>query len=159
MAGRHEAAGSRVFDLGYQRYTGPRQGRNRARWALFVNGLRTLLGIGRGGKAKILPALFFFAVMIPALCSSSFLPSSATWSKRRKRATSYRAPPTTTALWPWWWLLFGAIMAPELLGPDRRDNVLPLYLVRPLTTLDYLGMRLAALAVIVLVLVYSGRRS
>ena len=23
-----------VFDLGYQRYTGPRQGRNRARWAL-----------------------------------------------------------------------------------------------------------------------------
>ena len=54
-------------------------------------------------------------------------------------------------------VLFGAIMAPELLGPDRRDNVLPLYLVRPLTTLDYLGMRLTALAAIVLVLVYSGQ--
>ena len=54
-------------------------------------------------------------------------------------------------------ILFGAIMAPELLGPDRRDNVLPLYLVRPLTTQDYLGMRLLAFAAVALALVYSGQ--
>ena len=56
-----------VFDLGYQHYTGPREGRNRARMALFQNGVRTILGIGRGGRAKILPALLFFGVMIPAV--------------------------------------------------------------------------------------------
>ena len=56
-----------VFDLGYQHYTGPREGRSRARVALFVNGIRTLLGIGRGGRSKILPALLFFSAMAPAV--------------------------------------------------------------------------------------------
>ena len=30
-----------IFDLGYQNYDGPREGRMRARKALFVNGVRT----------------------------------------------------------------------------------------------------------------------
>ena len=30
-----------LFDLGYQHYEGPREGRMRARKALFVNGVRT----------------------------------------------------------------------------------------------------------------------
>ena len=63
MTGRE----AEVFDLGYQRYTGPREGRNRARIALFVNGVRTLLGIGRGGKSKVLPVLLFVSVMTPAV--------------------------------------------------------------------------------------------
>ena len=50
-----------VFDIGYQHYTGPREGRNRARLAVYKDGLRNALGLGRGGRAKILP-WFFIAV-------------------------------------------------------------------------------------------------
>ena len=56
-----------VYDLGYQRYYGPREGRARARWALLVNGIRSALGIGRGSRAKILPVLLFVAAVGPAV--------------------------------------------------------------------------------------------
>ena len=56
-----------VFDLGYQHYKGPREGRMRARKALWMNGVRTALGLGRGSRAKILPVLLFVTAMIPAL--------------------------------------------------------------------------------------------
>ena len=56
-----------VYDLGYQRYYGPREGRARARWALLVNGIRSALGIGRGSRAKVLPVLLFVAAVGPAV--------------------------------------------------------------------------------------------
>ena len=141
-----------VFDLGYQHYTGPREGRNRARMALFENGVRTVLGIGRGGKAKILPALLFFGVMSPAVvfviilsfigeAGANFIPGPADY---------YGIVAAVL-------FIFSAIMAPELLGPDRRDNVLPLYLVRPLTSTDYILARFLAFFVIALALVYAGQ--
>ena len=141
-----------VFDLGYQHYTGPREGRNRARMALFENGVRTILGIGRGGRAKILPALLFFGVMSPAVvfviilsffgqAGEGFIPGPADY---------YGIVGVVL-------IIFSAIMAPELLGPDRRDNVLPLYLVRPLTSTDYILARFLAFFVIALALVYAGQ--
>lgn len=145
-----------VFDLGYQRYTGPREGRNRARLALFENGVRTVLGIGRGGRAKILPIGLFLAVITPAAVfvtilafldpiagddASQFIPGPA----------DYYSIVSVILI------IFGAIMAPELLCPDRRDNVLPLYLVRPLTSNDYLIARFLAFFAIVLILVYAGQ--
>ena len=146
-----------VFDLGYQRYTGPREGRNRARWSLFVNGLRTLLGIGRGGKAKILPVLLFVAAMTPAVVFVVILAFIGDLASAVDEGDFVPGPADYYGIVSVVLVLFGAIMAPELLGPDRRDNVLPLYLVRPMTTQDYLAMRLLAFAVIALVLVYSGQ--
>ncbi len=146
-----------VFDLGYQRYTGPREGRNRARWSLFVNGLRTLLGIGRGGKAKILPVLLFVAAMTPAVVFVVILAFIGDLAAAADEGDFIPGPADYYGIVSVVLVLFGAIMAPELLGPDRRDNVLPLYLVRPMTTLDYLAIRLLAFAVIALVLVYSGQ--
>ena len=141
-----------VFDLGYQHYTGPREGRNRARMALFQNGVRTVLGIGRGGRAKILPVLLFLGVMSPAVvfviilsfigeAGADFIPGPADY---------YGIVGVVL-------IIFSAIMAPELLGPDRRDNVLPLYLVRPLTSTDYILARFLAFFVIALALVYAGQ--
>ena len=141
-----------VFDLGYQRYTGPREGRNRARLALFQNGVRTVLGVGRGGRAKILPALLFLGVMSPAVvfviilsfigeAGADFIPGPADY---------YGIVGVVL-------IIFSAIMAPELLGPDRRDNVLPLYLVRPLTSTDYILARFLAFFSITLALVYAGQ--
>lgn len=141
-----------VFDLGYQRYTGPREGRNRARLALFDNGVRTVLGIGRGGRAKILPVGLFLAAMTPAVVFViilSFIGEAG--------ADFIPGPADYYSIVSVLLIIFGAIMAPELLCPDRRDNVLPLYLVRPLTSTDYLIARFLAFFVIVLALVYVGQ--
>ena len=54
-------------------------------------------------------------------------------------------------------ILFSAVIAPELLCPDRRDGVLSLYLVRPLTSTDYVASRWLAFFSITLLLVYSGQ--
>lgn len=145
----HEA---KVFDLGYQRYTGPREGRNRARLALFENGVRTVLGIGRGGRAKILPVGLFLAAITPAVVFViilSFIGEAG--------ADFIPGPADYYSIVSVLLIIFGAIMAPELLCPDRRDNVLPLYLVRPLTSTDYLIARFLAFFVIVLALVYVGQ--
>ena len=145
-----EARGE-VYDLGYQRYDGPREGRARARRAIFENGVRTVLGLGRGPRAKIMPVLLFIGAMTPAIVFviilsvagplASFLPGPADY---------YQVVSIIL-------ILFAAIMAPELLCPDRRDNVIHLYLVRPLTPTDYVLGRFLAFFVIVLVLAYSGQ--
>ncbi len=140
-----------VYDLGYQRYTGPRQGRSQARRAVFENGVRTLLGIGRGGKAKILPIFLFVSVITPAVIFAVIL------SFLGEGADFIPGPADYYAVVSLILILFAAIMAPELLGPDRRDNVLSLYFVRPLTPIDYLLARVLAFFVIVLALVYSGQ--
>ena len=143
-----------VYDLGYQHYNGPREGRSRARKALFWNGVRTVLGIGRGAKAKILPALLFVAAMLPAVVFVmilSFLPAVPNINDFVPGPADYYGVIATLML------LFSAIMAPELLAPDRRDRVIDLYLVRPLTSTDYLLARFFAFFVIVLALAYSGQ--
>jgi ABC-2 type transport system permease protein len=38
-------------------------------------------------------------------------------------------------------LVFAAVVGPEMLCPDRRDGVISLYLVRPLTGTDYVAAR------------------
>ena len=58
---------AQVYDLRYQRYSGPREGRGRSRRAVFESGVRAVLGVGRGGRAKILPALLFVSAMAPAV--------------------------------------------------------------------------------------------
>ena len=139
-----------VFDLGYQPYTGPREGRTRARRAVLENGVRNLLGIGRGGRAKILPVLLFVAAMTPAVMFVAVLALVSADDFIPGPADYYDI--IGVVLW-----IFGAIMAPELLIPDRRDNVLQLYLVRTLSPADYLGARFLAFFGVVLALVYSGQ--
>ena len=146
-----------VYDLGYQRYTGAREGRNRARFALFENGVRTVLGIGRGGRAKILPVGLFIAVMAPAVVFVVMLSLIGDISAALADGDFVPGPSDYYGIVSVVLIIFGAIMAPELLCPDRRDNVLPLYLVRPLTPLDYLLARFLAFFVIVLALVYAGQ--
>ncbi len=150
------AGEAEVFDLGYQRYTGPREGRSRARLALFDNGVRTVLGIGRGGRAKILPVGLFLAVITPAVVFVTILAFLDPLAGD-DAADFIPGPADYYSIVSVVLIIFGAIMAPELLCPDRRDNVLPLYLVRPLTSTDYLLSRFLAFFVIVLALVYAGQ--
>ena len=139
-----------VFDLGYQHYSGPREGRMRARKALWVNGVRTALGLGRGTLAKALPALLFVAVMIPALVAVLIASTADLGADIVSHADYYQIVSVIL-------VLFSAIIAPELLCPDRRDGVINLYLVRPLTTTDYVAGRWLAFFTVTLALVLFGQ--
>ena len=145
-----EAQGE-VFDLGYRHYEGPREGRMRARKSIWMNGVRTALGIGRGWGSKVLPILLFIAVMIPALVISIVASQIGTDDEGLPGHDGYYQIVSTFLI------LFSAIIAPELLCPDRRDGVISLYLVRPLTTADYVAGRWLAFLSVTLALVYLGQ--
>ena len=145
----NEASGE-VFDLGYQHYEGPREGRNRARRALWMNGVRTTLGLGRGSRAKILPVLLFLCAMIPAVVMAVIAVMAGSDDVLPSHSEYYGLEAIIL-------FIFAAILAPVLLCSDKRDGVLFLYLVRPLTTVDYLAARLLAFFSITFVLICSGQ--
>ena len=148
------ASEGQLFDLGYQRYDGPREGRARARKALFVNGIRTCFGLGRGAMAKILPILFFGAVMTPAIV---FIIIAATTERIIGVALDIPGHADYYQIVSLVLLLFSAVMAPELLCPDRRSGVITLYLVRSLTFTDYVLGRWLAFFVVSLLFIYTGQ--
>ncbi|MGI9627894.1 MAG: ABC transporter permease subunit [Longimicrobiales bacterium] len=133
-----------VFDIGYQRYEGPREGRARSRAAVFKDGVRTALGLGRGARSKILPWSF-----IVVLTGIGFILALIVGA-----AQLLGAGPDTLANLPthsdfygiasMFFFVFAAVVAPDLLCPDRRDGVINLYLVRPMTGTDYIAARWAA---------------
>ena len=137
-----------VFDIGYQRYTGEREGRARARKALWINGIRTSLGLGRGMVSKVLPGLLFLALMVPALVFTLLASTiGGVVEDLPGQAEYYQG-----AIIPL--IIFSAIIAPELLVADRRNGVINLYLVRPLTTTDYVVGRWLAFFSVTLVMIY-----
>ena len=143
-----------LFDLGYQRYEGPREGRTRARKALFVNGIRTCFGLGRGAMVKILPILFFGAVMVPAVV---FIIIAATTERLIGVPLDIPGHADYYGIVSLILLLFSAVMAPELLCPDRRSGVITLYLVRSLTFSDYVLGRWLSFFVVSLLFIYAGQ--
>lgn len=140
--------GGTVFDIGYQRYTGPREGRNRGRRAVFKDGVRTALGLGRGGRAKVLPWSFIAILVLIALI---MVMAVGTMERLEGPEAAARLPShsdyygfASIILF-----LFAAVVAPELLCRDRREGVMNLYLVRPLTGSDYIVARWAAFLTVI----------
>ena len=143
-----------LFDLGYQRYEGPREGRMRARKALFVNGVRTSFGIGRGALSKVMPILFFTAVIAPAVILALI---AATIDQLGQPLVDIPGPADYYQIVSVVLFLFSAVIAPELLCSDRRNGVLSLYLVRPLSPADYVMGRWLAFFVVSVVFIYAGQ--
>ncbi len=145
-------AGSVVFDIGYQRYAGPREGRGRARLAVYKDGIRKALGLGRGAKVKLLPwALISLMVLIGIIMAVV-----AGAAQRALGDLGAELVPGTThdsyySIAITILFVFAALVAPRLLGPDRRNGTLHLYLVRPLTATNYIGARWAAFLTVMLV--------
>ena len=146
-------APSEVYDLGYQHYDGPREGRMRARKAVLFNGVRASLGLGRSARHKILPILLFVSVMVPAVV----LALIATVTERLPVEESIPGHADYYQVVSIIVIIFAAIVAPELLCADRSDGVISLYLVRPLTSNDYVGARWLAFFLITLAIVYAGQ--
>jgi ABC-2 type transport system permease protein len=138
-----------VFDIGYQRYTGPREGRARARLAVFKDGVRTALGLGRGARAKVLP-WGFIGILVSVGLIMAMIAGAASRIVGAANVEQLNLPShsdlygiTSIILF-----VFAAVVAPELLCRDRREGVIHLYLVRPLTGSDYIGARWAAFMVV-----------
>jgi ABC-2 type transport system permease protein len=134
-----------VFDIGYQRYTGIREGRGRGRIAVFKDGVRTALGFGRGAQAKVLP-WFFIAVLaaiaqVMALVAGAAERIAGPGTVERMNLPSHSDYNGIASIIMF---VFAALVGPELLCRDRRDGVINLYLVRPLTGSDYVMSRWAA---------------
>ena len=143
-----------VFDLGYRHYDGPREGRTRARRALFVNGVRTCFGLGRGNWAKVLPILFLVSVMVPAAVMSI---TAGLLGEVFADVLDLPGPQDYYGIVSPILLIFAAIIAPELLCSDRQNGVINLYLVRPLSTNDYVASRWLAFFAVSLVFIYAGQ--
>jgi ABC-2 type transport system permease protein len=138
-----------VFDIGYQRYTGHREGRSRGRKAVFKDGLRIAYGLGRGPRAKVLPwfftvALSFIALVMALVAGAANLMGGAGTAEKANLPTHSDYNGIASIIM----FVFAALVGPELLCRDRRDGVINLYLVRPLTGSDYVISRWAALLVV-----------
>lgn len=140
-----------VFDIGYRNYTGPREGRPRSRQAIFKDGVRIALGLGRPPRAKVLP--WFFIAVLSAIALVMAIVAGAAEQLGGEGAAERANLPSHSDFYSIASILmfvFGALVAPELLCRDRREGVLQLYLVRPLAGSDYVASRWAAfLAVMV----------
>jgi ABC-2 type transport system permease protein len=139
MTTQAEASGT-IYDIGYRRYEGPRLGRSGAIGAVVSAGVRAVFGFGRSGRSKIIPWGAVVLAIMPALVAvavrvlaGEIIPDLYTYENY---------------LWQIGGLfgIFVAAQAPELVVNDIRYRVLPLYFSRPMSRFDYVGAKLAALA-------------
>lgn len=140
-----------VFDIGYRSYDGPREGRSRGRRAVFTDGLRIALGIGRSGRAKILPWFFIFVLAfigsVMALIAGAVDRLGGAGTAEQAGLPSHGDYYGIASIVVF---VFAAVVAPELLCRDRREGTISLYLVRPITAADYLWSRWSAFFVVTL---------
>ena len=139
-----------VFDIGYRRYEGEREGRWRSRMAVFRDGVRTALGLGRGPRAKVLPWFFlvvlsFIGLVMAMVAGAVMVMGGAAEAERMGLPAQFYAIASFVMY------AFAALVAPELLCRDRREGVIQLYLVHPITASDYISSRWAAFLAVMLV--------
>jgi ABC-2 type transport system permease protein len=125
-----------IHDLGYRRYEGPRLGRAAIIRALIWHSFRSAFGVGRGAKAKVVPAVALLALCLPAAVNAFAM------SKGNPRLLPYDTYQPELRVFVM--IVFVAVQAPELVSRDLRSRVLPLYFARPIETIDYPLAKFAA---------------
>jgi ABC-2 type transport system permease protein len=139
-----------IFDLGYRGYEGERTSRWRRRLAIWRDGVRISLGLGRGAGAKFASWSLIALAAVPVVV---LVVVSAFLSPAEEAAEDFELPS-----YPEYYEfasvplgLFAAVVAPLLICPDRRDGVLTLYAARPITATDYVASRWTAFVAVSLV--------
>lgn len=141
-------SGGAVYDRGYRTYAGPIGGRGQVRWALVRLTVRRVLGLRRSWRQKVMPWSLLGLATIPVLINVG-----VRFSMRGEPADevdvellSFRDLFEVTMLLM---VLFVALTAPDALCPDRRHRILSLLFSRPLTGVDYVLAKVAAMTVVI----------
>jgi len=132
-----ELAAGVIHDIGYRHYEGARLGRWHSMLAVYAHGLRTVYGMGRPARSRIVPWALFAVVCAPALVSGALTAVAP-------------IPPIPYAHYAYVLqvaiIVFVAAQAPQVVTGDIRFRLLSLYFSRPLERSDYVWAKLAALA-------------
>lgn len=130
---------TRIHNIGYRSYDGPRLGRAYARRSLYAQSLRGAYGLGRSVKSKVLPMLLFVVMCVPA----AIMVAVAVATKANDLPLDYtRYAIVMQAVIS----LYLASQAPQSVSRDLRFKTVPLYFSRPIETADYVRAKYAALA-------------
>jgi len=134
-----------VYDRGYRPYDGPRGGRGAATLALYKASMRRALGLRRSWRQKVAPFVLLGIVTIPAIVNVGIGYVTRDQPIDRVEIITYRDyVGVSSAL-----LLFVALVAPDVVCPDRRQKVLALMFARPLSGPDYVLAKVGAIATII----------
>lgn len=139
------SAGGVIHDIGYRHYDGPRLGRGYLLRSLFSQSLRGAYGLGRPARSKVMPALLFAAMALPALII--VVVAVLTGSTELPLDYGEYIPVTFYIS-----AIFVAAQAPQLVSRDLRFRSVPLYFSRPITYADYVLARFLAMVVALLIL-------
>lgn len=136
-----------IYDRGYRTYEGPRTGPKGARRAVYREGIRRVLGLGRKARRKVFP---WALISIALIAAAVFI--GVHWAIGNIEESLREGVPTYGGLFDFYSaisLLFIALAGPQLLAPDRSSGALSVYFSRPLTVDGYLGAKVGAFATVV----------
>lgn len=148
-AGSADAGRGAVYDRGYRPYEGPRGRRGAATLALYKASMRRALGLRRTWRQKVAPFVLLGVVTIPAIVNVGIGYVTRDQFDSFQIITYREYVGVSAAL-----LLFVALVAPDVICPDRRQKVLPLMFARPLLGTDYVIAKVGAISTILFAFSY-----
>lgn len=132
-------SGGVIHDIGYRPYDGRRLSEATIAWSLFRRGYLEAFGIGRSGRAKLLPMTMTVLMLLPALVMVSVMVLVGLQD-------GFLDYSTYISVFSVGIVIFVAGQAPVLFTRDLRSGAISLYLARPLPTWAFALVRCASLA-------------